>query len=541
MLAKILTGLVVVAVGAAAVFAGGAERQKSGKKFKIEFDNAFGLTSGGEIKVGGVKAGKITKFGLSKNNRAIVYVEITEAGFGAFTDQTRCNTRPQSVIGEYFVDCEPGRGKVLKSNATIPVSRTRGTIAPDLVANILRLPYRERLRLIVGELGAGAAANGENLNAALKRAVPALDETDKLLKLLGDESGNIRRLVVDADTVLSELARNKRTVVRFVTSARRIAQASADRREDIKTTFRRLPAFLTELRPTMVSLGRVADGQGSALQRLASTRGQLRTFFRDVRPFADASKPALASLAEASRTGSTAVKAARPTVRQLNKFARKTPEVGGNLSQILRDLDDRGRAVENDRRAASQLGKPGQKLGYTGIEALLQYVFNQSVAINAFDQNGHLLRVNAVVSEDCGPYTNLKRFREKVKEPDYEKCKAWIGPNQPAINSPDPSDKSLLQSNGGNVDPARLAQARRQAKESGLTTSSGSNSTSGRSKSRELAPGGLPSALDELVNGVAKRGGKAGAAAPSMPGRSAPTSTPQDDSATELLQYLLAP
>jgi ABC-type transporter Mla subunit MlaD len=443
LLAKIVPVLLVVSVGAAMVLAGGATQKPMGKKYKIVLDNAFGLTLGGDLKVGGVKAGTLDKFALDKANRALVSVSITEPGFGDFTSKARCVTRPQSIIGEYFVDCEPGKGGTpLKSGATIPVTKTRVVVPPDLVANILRLPYRERLRIIIGELGAGVSARGGDLNATLRRAVPALGETDKLLKLLGDESGNMRRLVTDADVVIGELARNKQTVLRFVREANKAAQASASRSDNIQATFRRLPGFLQELRPTMVSLGRTADGLGDSLRTLSDASGQVKAFLEAVPPFADASKPALLSLAHASRTGIPTVKAARPLVSQLNRFATHTPELAKNLSMTLSDLDNRGRAVETDPRAARQIGRPGAKVGYTGLEALLQYVFNQSVAINSYDQNGHVLRVDGFLSKDCGPYADAQKAKSLGK-----KCKAWIGPNQPGINRPDPSDKSTAPSN----------------------------------------------------------------------------------------------
>ena len=46
---------------------------------------------------------------------------------------------------------------------------------------------------------------------------------------------------------------------------------------------------------------------------------------------------------------------------------------------------------------------PGGK-GYTGLEALLQYVFNQTLAINTFGPFGHVLAVDAFVDPKCTPY-----------------------------------------------------------------------------------------------------------------------------------------
>jgi virulence factor Mce-like protein len=528
----VLPLLVVVAVGAF-VLLGGASKQAAGTSYWIVLDNAFGLTNGGDVKVGGVKAGKIEKFGLTKDNRAKVQIQLTESGFKQFTNQATCNTRPQSVIGEYFIDCQPGKGKPLKSGGVVPVSRTTGTVPIDLVQNVLRLPYRQRLQLIIGELGAAAAGNGDNINAALRRAVPALRETDGLLRILGDESQTIKGLVRDADTVIGDLARNKRTVVRFVLSAKRTSQLTAERRADLQATFHKLPAFLTQLRPTMVSLGKTADNTSKTLATLKASSGQLKTFFADVPPFADASKPALRSLAKASVTGKRALTAARPTIHQLRKFSGKTPELGGNLAVTLKNLDDRKRAVENDPRAAVQLGKPGAKVGYTGLEALLMYVFNQSVAINAYDQNGHLLRVNGFVSP-CSAYVDKATRDQKMKTiPGYKHCTSWIGPNQPGITAPDTSNKRLIQngtvnpsdtSTGGSSNPSPLPglPLRRGTKQgkAGKTAGTRGVSSSGRD-------------LSGVVAEAMKNGGKSGG--------STSNASSNSSNAQPLLDYLLSP
>ena len=116
-----------------AIFALGASNGPSGKTYKIELDNAYDLVTGGEFKVAGVPAGTIQSIGLDqKTLHAVVTVQITQGGFGQFHSDAFCQSRPQSLIGEYFVDCQPGsRGKVLPSGATIrpatPSRRSRPT------------------------------------------------------------------------------------------------------------------------------------------------------------------------------------------------------------------------------------------------------------------------------------------------------------------------------------------------------------------------------------------------------------------------------
>ena len=453
----LLTALVVVGAAALALVATGAKDDGGGggKRYWVQLDNAFGLVEGADVKVGGVRAGKITELKVDRKARkALVGIDVQEKGFDSFRTDVFCTTRPQSLIGEYFIDCQPGKARrELDSGAKIPVRRTASTIAPDLVNNILRLPYAERLRIILMELGAGVASRAEDLNAAIRRGVPALRETDRVLAILADQNQVLADLVRNGDEVISALADNKEDVGRFVVEANDTAEASAARSDALASTFRRFPGFLRELRPTMSALGRVADEQTPALRNLSASSAQLTRFFNNLGPFAEASRPAIRSLGDASVVGSDAVRSAGETVSLLRTLSTGTPEVAKNLAIILEWLDDRDNAVENDARS------PGGR-GFTGLEALLQYVFDQGQAINVFDQNGYLLKVSLFASEECGPYADAKRVKENPEI--YKECASPVGPNQPGVTTPDVgtqpvsgSDLPPLQSQGGDPKDSR--------------------------------------------------------------------------------------
>jgi virulence factor Mce-like protein len=407
----------------------GADEEKGLGEFKVEFDNAFGLIEGGDFKVAGVRAGKLKTLDVDKKTkRAVVGFEVTEQGFGSLRADATCEIMPQSLVGEYFVNCEPGTAKeLLEPGSTIPVDRTSSVVPPDLVANIMRRPRRERLRLIVNELGAAVAGNAENLNDAIRRASPALRETNRVLAILADQNQVLANLARDADRVVGELSDNRRDVGRWVVEARDTAAASAERDDDIARGFERLPRFLEELQPTMKQLGLTADRQGPAFQALASSADQLERLFENLPPFADASRPALKSLGRASVTGREAVVPAQATVRELSRYAEGVPELGKNLAIILEHLDSREHAIEEDPRS------PGGK-GYTGIEALLQYVFDQGMAVNLHDGNVHILQVHPFEGA-CAPYAD----RAAVKELG-EQCGRFLGPNALGVNSADPTE-----------------------------------------------------------------------------------------------------
>jgi virulence factor Mce-like protein len=530
---RALVTLAVLAGGVAVFFALGAGKDSSaGKTYYAEFDNAFGLITGGDLKIAGVRAGKVTELKLDrKTNRAIVGFTIDKSGFGSLRKDAFCESRPQSLIGEYFVDCRPGSARQeLKPGQVIPVKQTASTIGPDLIGNIMRRPYRERLSLIISALGAGVAGNGQNLNDTVRRAVPALRETDRVLAILARQNTVIRDLNVNADTVVSDLAGNRRDVARWVDKANRTAQISASRRQDIAAGLKRLPGFLAELQPTMKSLGSVADDQGTTLAKLDAQSKNLTETFNLLGPFANASRPAFRTLGSASKAGSKAVKASGPTINQLAAFAKGTPELGTNLALVLEHLDNRQFAIEKDPRS------PGGQ-GYTGLEALLQYVYDQTMSTATYTGTNHQLKVAAFVGP-CAEYADVKRLKDQNLE---GPCGSRLGPVQPGINYPDPTGSA----------PARAAQTRAMRKRAdnngSPTPADPAPSAPGSSTGDAPAPDKTPSVpalpgkptLPDVPSGATKSSPTT-PTVPALPTLSARTSSADPQSQTRLLDYLLS-
>jgi ABC-type transporter Mla subunit MlaD len=458
MIRRLAAILVVLgACAAAVVLTGAKDETEKGTKLKIAFDNAFGLTEGGDLRVGGVRAGVTEKINISKGPEcqgatpgdgpprtcAVVDGKITEKGFASFRDDLQCDIRQQSLIGEYFVDCQNGKSpRKWDLKRTIPVTKTHSTVPADLINNVLRRPYRERLRLIIAELGTGLAGRPQDLAELLRRAHPGLRETSKVLRILGDQNKIIQDFIVDSDTVVRELEREKKEVARWVDETGETAEISASRRDEIAAGFRRLPTFLGELRPTMARLGELADEQTPLLRDLQRAAPSLDEFFTRLGPFSEASRPAFRSLGDASVKGLAAIRESGDEINELRRFARNAPGVGRPLRQFLQTWDDRKYAFDTDPRAAQTAppapdptaSDPGR--GFTGYEAFWNYWYWQALAINQFDRFGHTLRVLGIEPGKCVEFGNgAPEEREE-----YERCNAWLGPFQPGINRPDPTD-----------------------------------------------------------------------------------------------------
>ena len=450
---------VVIGAGAAAFALSGAAGGPSSynKTYKIVFDNVFGITEGGDLKVGGVTAGTTPKMEVTATypHRAILTAQIKQKGFSSFRADATCAVRQQSLIGEYYVDCQPGRAKrEIPDGGTIPVSQTTSTVPIDLVNNVMRRPYRERFRLILAELGTGLAGRPQDIQETLKRAHPGFRETSKTLSILGNQRKIIKDFITDSDTVVKELAANRRDVARFVKEAGETAEISATRREDIRGNFQRLPGFLAELEPTMRRLGELADEQVPLLislrrvggewpgRQLAGSRGELDRFFEELQPFSKASRPAFESLGDLGITGRRVLRKSEDEIRELSRVARNTPATAKPLRQFLQTLDDRRRSRDDDPRARTTApDRPDPAAyrsgeGFTGMEAFMNWWFWQTLSINGFDDVSHFIRGLPILHEACSDYQTNPSVELQ------EECGAFTGPIQPGNkgNVPDPTE-----------------------------------------------------------------------------------------------------
>ncbi|WP_445149089.1 MlaD family protein [Baekduia sp. Peel2402] len=394
-----------VALAAAAlvlvVFGTGAgDDHKGDYKVRAIFSNAFTVIAGEDVKISGVKVGTISDLEVTKDNKAAVVLSITEPGFKDFRKDATCTIRPQSLIGERYVECTPTQPKAQgdpqapkleeikdgdgKGQFLLPDSQTIKPVDIDLVGNIMRLPYRQRLSIIINELGTGLAANGGALREAIKEANPALEQTDKVLAILADQNETLADLAKNGDEVLRPLARDKEKVADFIDKADKTAVASAERRSDIEASLEKFPAFLKELTPTMERLGGLADEMTPVLNDLNSAAPQINQFIKQLGPFSAAGTPALKSLGDTADVGDQALIKAKPIVTDLGTFATQAKPLTKNLNSLLTSLKTTG-----------------------GIERLMDFLYFSAASTNGYDSLGHYLRAIFVVT-NCTTYVIVR-------------------------------------------------------------------------------------------------------------------------------------
>jgi ABC-type transporter Mla subunit MlaD len=363
---------------------------KDGYFVRAIFDNASTLVAGEDVKVAGVPVGVISDLEVTPENRAAVTMRIEDTDFVPWKVDARCKIGSQGLIGEKFVDCQPGSSSAQalrviedgdgEGERLLPVERTSSPVDLDLVNNIMRLPYRQRFAILFSEFGAGLAGRGEDLNEVIHRANPALRETDEVLKILADQNRTLARLARDSDQALGPLARERESFADFVVQANETGEASAERRGDIRRGIRLLPGFLRELEPLMADLEGFADQGTPLLDDLGAAAPALGRLIEAQGTLADAGRDSFPSLGDALERGRPALMDARPLIRDLRAFAREAAPVSVNLDELTKSLEETN-ATER-------------------LNDLIMYL---ALASNGYDGLGHYLRAG-LVTNVCSSY-----------------------------------------------------------------------------------------------------------------------------------------
>jgi phospholipid/cholesterol/gamma-HCH transport system substrate-binding protein len=267
------------------------------------FDNSSTVVTGEDVKVAGVPVGAVSDLNVTDDKQAAITMRIDDTDFMPWKTDAKCTIRAQGLIGEKFLECEPGSTDAPplkrieeghgKGERLLTVEHTSSPVDLDLVNDIMRLPYRQRFSLLLNEFGTGLAGRGEELNEVIHRANPALRETDQVLKILADQNRDLARLADNSDRVLGPLARDKAAFADFIVKANETGEAAAERSEDIRRGIELLPDFLAELRPLMADLEDFADQGTPLLADLGEAAPALGRLIEAQGTLADASSESL--------------------------------------------------------------------------------------------------------------------------------------------------------------------------------------------------------------------------------------------------------
>jgi len=371
----LLLGLLVALLAGAGVAwtapLGGGEKDRPA--VVATFDDASYLVAGQDVRIAGAIAGKVQEVRLTRDRKARVALDVAGA-YLPFRSDARCTIRPQSLIGERYIDCSPGTPAATllprdrDGSQRLPVERTSAPIDLDLVLDTLDRPVSERLALILVEFGSGLAGRGSDLNEAIHRASPALQDANRLLDVLDRDRARIGRLVTDTDTILAGVGARRAAVPRFIRRAGATAAVTARRRAELGTTIRRLPKLLRTSRGALAELRGTSQEALPVVRDLRAAAPGIDAVVAALPALARAGTPAVAALGRASRDLRPAARALRPGAAAARPFAALALPTGRVLDELATSLREKG-----------------------ATRGLLTFLMNATLATSRYDTVSHVL------------------------------------------------------------------------------------------------------------------------------------------------------
>ena len=409
----IIAVALVAAVVAVVLLVSGGGSSSGGYLVRAVFDNGAFMVTGEQVRVAGANVGTIESVDVSmpgetvayRNGKpasvpgkAIIVMNISDPGFQDFRRDATCQIRPQSLIGEKFVDCRatlpraPGSpappslkqipdGQPGAAQYLLPLGNSGTSVDPDLINDIQTLPYAQRFRLIFNELGAGLAGRGEDLQVLVKRANPVLRDVDRLFGILSAQRDRLAQLASDSDTILKPFARERAHVAGFIANSGAAAQASSERGAELEASLRKFPTFLREFRLTMGSLQGFSDAATPVFSDLGKAAPSLTDATRTLTPFSEATTVALKSLGASGAAAGPIFREAEPVVRKAASLAKTGVTPTTELAKLFTNIEQTG-----------------------GWDGLVSLIYNTTASLNGFDQYGHFGRTHVALT-NCIDYT----------------------------------------------------------------------------------------------------------------------------------------
>jgi phospholipid/cholesterol/gamma-HCH transport system substrate-binding protein len=333
LLAPLLLALAVLVV--IIVLAGSGT---SAYTLKMRVATADGLVANQDVKIDGVRAGKVTAVKLARDDKAEITMQMDPSAAPVGLD-ARTRIRSVSVLGEKYIEMQPGHtdrpapsGTWVKADAAAPVDL-------DDVLDTLDSGTRARLRIILAEGGTALTGRGDAVRRLLISLPNGMHQLGQVLDQATADTASLKRVVNAGDRVISTLTPRRRELGHLVQEADGALQATADRRAALGAAVGQAPSALAQLRRSLglleqasTNLQPAADQLRRSAAPIDSTLKALPQFTRDATPTLDKARAAAPDLAKLAR-------GVQPTLRKLQPVAKKLHATLVEADPLVQGLD----------------------------------------------------------------------------------------------------------------------------------------------------------------------------------------------------------
>jgi virulence factor Mce-like protein len=245
--------------------------------YRVSFlvKDADGLVEGSDVRIAGIPAGKVMAIATTDQGARVDLGIDPGTGFDPVYTDGMVLIRPKSLLGEKYVDLQPGISNVaIPDGGMLPQNQAFTQVEIDQVLNSSDPATRKALSTNITTLGQALANRGQDINptlAELRRIAEHLTpvsarfkdrtaqidhilvDTDSILSTLASEHGHLARLLQSADGVTTTIAQNDNHLAGLLNNGGELfskfdvvfSQQNSD--QQIRTSLERAPALLTRL------------------------------------------------------------------------------------------------------------------------------------------------------------------------------------------------------------------------------------------------------------------------------------------------------
>jgi phospholipid/cholesterol/gamma-HCH transport system substrate-binding protein len=309
-----VAALIAVVIG----YVGGGFRSSSGHTITAVFSDAQFINKGNTVHVDGVTGGTVSKITL-KDNKAYLTLKLDNGFWPIHTDAT-ANVRPVSLLGEDYVDLNPGSASEpdLPNHGMITQAHTTNATNLQSVLDTFNDPTSTALSVLISSLGQGVAGQGADAADAIKALAPALTNTNALVSLLSQQNKLLTSVIDQVQPVTSALGEKQgQTLNNLVGTTNQLLGATSASQQALGADLQKLPGFLSSATSSFDNLGGLADQATPALESITPITGALPAITQEVTNFADAAQPAVQDLQPVLVAAHSLVDEADPVVTDL--------------------------------------------------------------------------------------------------------------------------------------------------------------------------------------------------------------------------------
>lgn len=208
-----------------------------GTTYHADFADASGLKSGDEVRIAGVRVGKVTGIELAGNHVRVDFQVKTNSRFGV---DSGANIKVATLLGAMFLAIQPQGPGQLKDGATIPQSKTTSAYTVvDAFSGLAQRFYNgpngdqsvgdiniDQLKTALNSLADATANTPDSFKAALQ-GVSALSTT------LASRDAQLHTLLGNLQTVTQTLGNRSSAIVDIMNQGNILLQALVQRRDAI--------------------------------------------------------------------------------------------------------------------------------------------------------------------------------------------------------------------------------------------------------------------------------------------------------------------